>query len=192
VFDGRMSSSPRHERLPLVVFASVAFGVVSCGGKASTDTPSVAGSGASGASSLSGAAGADPLNAGEAAPSVVQVTGNDGDIDFQATPECTRGFQGFYAHVGGMTVDFKAFISEPGDYQGDPLRILWLDALRSNGQHYRATGGTVGSGSISLHVSQVEPRFIGSLEASLTADDPSLAPLMLGLSFDIAQRAGCD
>lgn len=183
-----MSSSPLHERLPLAVLAIVAFGVFSCGGKASTDTPSVAEAGASGASSLSGAAGTDAL---EPAPSVVQVTGNDGDIDPQATPECLTGFQGFYAHVGGMTVDFKAFISEPGDYQGDPLRILWLDALRPNGEHYRATAGTVGSGNISLHVSQVEPRFIGSLEASLHADDPALAPLMLRLTFDIAQRAGC-
>jgi hypothetical protein len=176
--------------LPLV--AVVAIGGSSCGGKASSETHSVAAAGASGASPLGGAAGADARAAEESVASVVQLSGNDGDIDPQATPECLTGFQGFYAHVGGMTVDFKAFVFEPGDFEGDPMKILWLDALRPNGEHYRATAGTVGAGKISLHVVQVEPRFIGSLEASLPAvDDPALEPLMLRLSFDIAARAGC-
>lgn len=180
------------EKPLLPLLAMVALGVFGCGGRASGEAQSLAAGGASGVSSSGGAAGADALETREPAPSIVHVSGNDGDIDPRATPACLSGFQGFNAHVGGMTVDFKAFVLEPGDYEGDPVRILWLDALRPNGERYRATAGTVGSGNISLHVTQVDPRFIGSLEASLPAvDDASLEPLMLRLSFDIAVRAGC-
>ena len=185
-------SSRLYKRLLFPLLALVASGVLGCGGRASSEAQSLASGGASGASSSGGTAGADAPDTREPDPSVVQVSGNDGDIDPQATPECLTGFQGFHAHVGGMSVDFMAFVSEPGDYEGDPVQILWLDALRPNGEHYRATAGTVGAGSISLHVAQVEPRFIGSLEASLPAlDDPLLSPLMLRLTFDIAVRARC-
>ena len=186
-------SSLFYEKLLWPLLAVVAFGVGSCGGKASSEARNLAAGGASGASSSGGAAGADAPDTKEPVPSIVRVSGNDGDIDPQATPECIVGFQGFYARVGEMTVDFHAFVSAPGDYAGDPVQILWLDALRANGEHYRAAAGTGGSsGKISLHVAQVEPRFIGSLEASLPAvDDPMQAPLMLRLTFDITVRAGC-
>jgi hypothetical protein len=95
--------------------------------------------------------------------------------------------------VGELSVDFKAFVFEPGDYEGDPVHILWLDVSRANGEHYKAAVSTAeSSGSILLHVSQIGPRFISSLDASLPAvDDPMRAPLMLSLTFDIAVRAGC-
>ena len=181
------------EKMLWPLLAIVALGVVSCGGKASSEARNLAGGGASSASSSGGAAGADALEPTEPEPSIVHVSGNDGDLDPQATPECLAGFQGFYARVKGMNLNFKAFVSEPGDYEGNPVQILWLAAFRANGQHYEAAAGTAeSSGSISLHVAQVEPRFIGSLEASLPAvDDPMRAPLMLHLTFDIAVRAGC-
>lgn len=185
-------SSLLYEKRLLPLLAILTFGVFSCGGKASSETQSMAAGGANAASPSAGAAGADAPDMKQPDPSVVRVSGDDRQIDPQARPECLTSFQGFYAHVGGMTLDFKAFVFEPGDYEGDPIKILWLDALQANGDHYRATAGTVGSGYISLHVTQVAPRFIGSLEATLfPVDNPMLSPLMLRLSFDIAVRAGC-
>ena len=187
-----MSSLPCEKLLwPLV--AVVAFGVVSCGGKASSEERNPGAGGASGASSSGGAGGVAEPDPGGPEPSTVQVSGNDGDIDPQATPVCLQGFQGFSARVEGMSIEFHAFVFEPGDYEGDPLRILWLEVFRADGGHYLASAGQAeGSGKISLHVERIEPRFIGSLEASLPAlDDPMRAPLMLALDFDIAVRAGC-
>jgi len=171
----------------------VAAAAFSCGGKASSQERTVAGAGAGGVSSLGGAAGTDAPVPTQPAPNVVQVTGNDGDVDPQATPSCLVGFQGFNARLGDMSVDFMAFVAKPGDYEGDPVQVLWLDASRAKGEHYRAACCTSeSSGKISLHVEQVEPRFRGSLDALLPAlDDPMRAPLMLTLSFDIAVRAGC-
>ena len=200
-----MSSLLSCEKLRLSLVGVLVFGVVSCGGKAGREELSLAAGGTSGASSGAAAGGTSGASSSGAAagaaapeptepePSTVRVIGNDGDVDPRAAPDCTLGFQGFYARVAGMTIEFHAFVFEPGDYQGDPLRILWLDVVHTNGEHYRATAGTAaGGGNISLHVAQVEPRFIGSLEASLPAlDDPMRAPLTLALDFDIAVRAGC-
>lgn len=187
-----MSSLLREKRLwPLL--AVVALGVMGCGGKASREERNLAAAGQGGASSSAtgevGGAAPDPKDE----PSIVQVGGGDGEIDPQATPECMSGFQGFSARVDGMSIEFHAFVFEPGDYAGDPVQILWLEVRRADGEHYLATGGSaVESGNISLHVAQVAPRFIGSLEASLAfVDDPMRAPLMLDLTFDIAARAGC-
>jgi hypothetical protein len=166
----------------------VAAAAFNCGGRANSQER--AGAGAGDVSSLGGADASVPT---QPPPSVVQVSGNDGDVDPQATPECLNGFQGFYARLGEISADFKAFVAKPGDYEGDSVQILWLEVSRANGEHYRAAAGTSeSSGKISLHVQQVEPRFRGSLEALLPAlDDPTRAPLMLTLSFDIAVRAGC-
>ncbi|MEP7051933.1 MAG: hypothetical protein ABJB12_16330 [Pseudomonadota bacterium] len=185
-------SSFRFEKLRWPLLAAIAFGVASCGGRASGEPRDAAQGGASGASSSSGTAGAGAPETNEPEPSTVHVIWSDGDIDAQATPGCLAGFQGFSARLGEMRVDFQAFVYEPGDYTGDPVKILWLEAVLANGEYYRAAVGTLGSGTISLHVAQVEPRFIGSLEASLPAlNDPMLAPLTLRISFDIAVRAGC-
>ncbi len=178
-------------KLILPLFGVVAFGVVGCGGKAIGQERNLNGGGAGGASSSSGgAAGADTK---QQEPNTVHLTGDEDEIDSQAAAKCLQGFQGFTAHVGGMNVDFIAFVFEPGDYQGDPLQILWLEARGANGEHYVATAGPVEySGSISLHVEQVEPRFIGSIKASIPAvDDPIRPALMLSLSFDVAVQAGC-
>jgi len=130
------------EELLWPLLAILALGVVSCGGKAGSKVRNLAAGGASGSSSPGGAAGADAPDPMEPEPSIVYVTGNDGDIDPQATPECIAGFQGFSARMGGMSVDFKAFVFEPGDYEGDPVQILWLEARGANGEHYLAAAGT--------------------------------------------------
>ena len=140
------------EKLIGCLVGVVAFGVIGCGGKASSDKGGIAGGGAGGVFSSAGAAGADAPG-----PSTVQVNGNDEGIDLNATPECLQGFQGFAGQVEGVDLDFKAFVSMPGDYEGDPVRILWLEAVRTDNEHYLAAAGTAeSSGSISLHVEQVE------------------------------------
>jgi len=121
------------------------------------------------------------------------MTGEDCCSDRQAKAQCISGFQGFSAQVEGIRFEFMAFVFEPGDYEGDPVRVLWLDALQAGGEHYRAAVGLApSSGSISLHVDQIDPRFRGSLEAVLPVlDDPTLPPLKVALTFDIAARADC-
>jgi hypothetical protein len=170
--------------------------LVACGGKAhgtgatSTDPPSTAGAGGSLLAPAGGEAGAPAV----VEPSVVRLAGEDGEgsVDSSATPECLAGFHGFQAVLGDKLVTFHAFVSEPGDYTGDPLRLLWLE-VTGGGKHYRASCCTsdVG-GEIFLHVDAVAPRFTGELEAVLAdQDDPSAPPLPLQLTFDIAVRAGC-
>lgn len=178
-------------RLLCAIVLIAGCGLAGCGGKASEherdpDGAGAPGGGASGSPAVGGGSNAAPASS-------VAVSGDPSDIDPDAKPECSPGFQGFSAKVGGLTIDFKAFVFEPGDYQGDSVRILWLDALRANGEHYRAAAGTTeSSGAISLHVQQVKPRFIGHLEAIVPAEDDSTAkPLMLQLTFDIAVREGC-
>ncbi len=39
---------------------------------------------------------------------------------------CQRGFSGFSGSVDGYRLGLEAFVSEPGIYMGDPLRILYL------------------------------------------------------------------
>jgi hypothetical protein len=170
--------------------------LVACGGKAhgtgaaDTDPPSSAGAGGSQLAPAAGEAGAPPL----LEPSVVRVVGEEGEgsVDSGATAECLVGFHGFAAVLGDRSVIFHAFVSEPGDYAGDPLRILWLE-VTGDGKHYLATCCTSNiGGEILLHVDAVEPRFMGELEAVLAdQDDPNGPPLRLQLTFDIAVRAGC-
>lgn len=189
-----MPSRP-HQKLRLPLVTAIALVVMSCGGKAAREQGSPPAGGAAGAVASGGQAGVNVPNPKEPDPSavVVSVNGNKESVDPQVTPECLAGFQGFQARVGGMSLDFKAFVFKPGDYEGDPVQILWLDVRRDNGEQYRAAAGSaVSSGSISLHVEQVGLRFVGSLEALAPGlDDPSLAPLKLTVSFDIAVRDGC-
>jgi hypothetical protein len=104
-----------------------------------------------------------------------------------------QGFQGFTAQLGDARVEFKAFVFEPGEYQGDSVHILWMHVEQADGSKYYARAGVYDStGELNLHVVQVEPRFRGSLEAWLTSeDDPTSDFLPLSLSFDIDPRAGC-
>lgn len=183
--------SPRCAKLIGVLsLAVVIVGGVSCGGKAS-EQHSVASGGAGGGASSAGAAGVDRPPTDLPEPSTVSVNGAEGGTDPDATPHCIPDFQGFSARVAAMTLELEAFALQPGDYEGDPVHILWLDAVRADGEHFRAVVGSADSrGSISLHVKQVEPRFRGSLEALLPdVDDPTRNPLKLSLTFDIARDA---
>ena len=173
--------------------ALVVLGFSGCGGKARDGLQSPGDAGSSG---RAGDAAGSPGNvdAGAPDPSVVRLVADDGGLstDEHATPECLAGFQGFQANLSGRVFDFKAFVAEPGDYTGDPVRILWLDLREPDGRHYRATGGSPGPGTIFLHVDTVEPRFIGSLEAVMSDQtDTEAKPLNVKLEFDIAVRAGC-
>jgi hypothetical protein len=171
----------------MLVIAAASAG---CGGKAreGADSPEPGGASAVGGSANQG--GSAPVEE----PSVVEVSGDIQASVADAAAECLSSFQGFVAKSGGMTIDFKAFIQEPGDYTGDALRILWLDVQQPDGSAYNAsTGAANATGSILLHVKTVSPRFVGSMEATLTnRSDPTEEPLELQLSFDIAARAGCD
>lgn len=161
-----------------------------CGGKSreSSDEPTRGGAPTGGGSANQG--GSAPVEA----PSIVKVEGDIQASVVDASAECLPSFQGFVAKSGGTTIDFKAFIQEPGDYMGDPLRILWLDVQQPDGSGYNASTGAANmTGSILLHVETVSPRFTGSIEATLTnRSDPAGQPLELQLSFDIAVRQGCD
>ena len=170
--------------------------LLACGGKAhgpgtdDTDPPPTAGAGGSQFVPAAGEAGAPTM----LEPSVVRVVGEEGEgsVDSSATAECLAGFHGFEAVLGEKLVTFHAFVSEPGDYTGDPLRLLWLE-VTGDGKHYLASccASNFG-GEIFLHVDAVEPRFMGELEAVLAdQDDPNGPPLRLQLTFDIAVRAGC-
>lgn len=186
--------SPRREKLIRVLtLAVLVLAGVHCGGKAASEQQSSAPGGAGGNSSSAGAAGVDIPEPTLPEPNVVFVNGQDGGADRNATSNCIRGLQGFSAQAADMAIRFEGVVGRPGDYEGDSVQVLWLDARRPSGEAYRASVGLPDSGgSISLHVEQVEPRFRGSLEAVLPAeDDPTLVPLKLSLTFDIDPLAGC-
>jgi hypothetical protein len=95
-------------------------------------------------------------------------------------------------NVGATLVTFHAFVFEPGDYVGDPLHILWLEATAHGKRHLAACCSAESAGEIFVHVDTVEPRFTGELQAVLQdQDDSNAEPLRLHLTFDIAVRAGC-
>jgi hypothetical protein len=186
--------SPRREKLIRVLtLAVLILAVVRCGGKAASQEQSSAAGGAGGSASSAGAAGVDSLEPTLPEPNVVFVNGEDGGVDRNAMSNCLRGLQGFSAQAADMAIRFEGVVGKPGDYEGDSVHVLWLDVRRPSGEAYRASVGLPESGgSISLHVEQVEPRFRGSLEAVLPAeDDPTLMPLKLSLTFDIDPLAGC-
>jgi hypothetical protein len=170
--------------------------LTACGGRTTTATPALDGaaSGAADSASTEATAG-EGTDSTSPVPSVVQLVTGDGGAPTaaRATPECIPGFQGFQATVDDQSIDFKAFVAQPGDYTGDSLHILWLDVKTATGQNYRAAVVPSGStGRISVHVVAAEPRFVGSLEAVATdLDDANAPPLVLALTFDIAVRDGC-
>lgn len=182
------------QKLLLPFLAVVGFGVAGCGGRAAREQANPP-AGETGGVAAAGAAGVPDTNPSEPEPSVVMVSdnGSEGSVDADATPQCLTGFQGFHAHAAGMSLEFEAFVFKPGDYTGDPVQILWLDVQRDDGERYRAASGSASSlGSISLHVEQIGLRFVGSLEALAPGlDDPTLPPLKVALTFDIAVQAGC-
>jgi hypothetical protein len=171
--------------------SAIVLGLANCGGKAEHQ-PELADSAADSGPAY-GIADANGQDGSAAAPSTVRNGGAGEDIDSHALAQCEPGFQGFSAQLGDMHVNLFAFVFEPGDYQGDPIKILDVEVTRGSGEHYRASAGTANAdGTISLHVDGVRPRFVGRVVASLPSTDDALrAPLMLDLSFDIAPATNC-
>lgn len=175
-----------------MAIALVGLSFSGCGGKALDTSQSPGDAGAPGNAAAAGLPG--NVEAGAPDPSLVRLVAGDGGFstDEHATAACLTGFQGFQANLGNRAFDFKAFVAEPGDYTGDPVRILWFGLREPDGRHYLATGGSPGPGTISLHVDTVEPRFIGSLEAVMSDQTDTEAKLLkVKLEFDIAVRVGC-
>jgi hypothetical protein len=168
---------------------------VSCGRNAGSAPGAGAHGGASdlgGAAGYGGAGGESPTTPPPSSVSVI--VGGDGPlVDAHSTPTCINGFEGFASRVDGLSIDFEAFITEPGRYEGDPIRILYLDVKMPDGNEYCATAGqTTCPGTVTLIARSVEPRFTGEVEAELVNRNDATAPtLTVNLTFDIASHVGC-
>ena len=91
-----------------------------------------------------------------------------------------------------MQIDFVAFVQEPGDYQGDPIHILYLAARLPDGRTFSASTNSEPYGEIDLHAVTVSPRFSGAVYAKIyDRDDPSAPPLTISLTFDVKGSGGC-
>lgn len=183
--------------------------LLACGGHASRDareseTRDATGTNGGGASSAgmtasSGAAsGGTGASAGTATdglleiPNIVTLIDPSGDAEAMATPfDAWPCFRGFTSTVNGMRVEFVAFVQTPGDYQGDSIHILNLDAYLADGRVFSA-GDSWPLGEIHLHVTAASPRFVGGLKGILydrTAKDAP--PLTLSLAFDVEAGDTC-
>jgi hypothetical protein len=153
-----------------------------CGGRASGGTQEAAEAGATG----TGAAGSSD------APGTVTLLGSSGEAEATAITGLGPCFVGFTTFVGGMDIDFMAFVQEPGDYQGDPIHILFLSARLPDGRTFSASTNSEPYGEIDLHAVAVSPRFSGAVNAKIyDRDDPSAPPLALSLTFDVKGSSGC-
>ena len=165
-----------------------------CGGRASRSTQEAAagatGTGQAGSANASAGGGA----AGSSdAPGTVTLLGSSGEAEAPATPTMLGPcFVGFATFVDGMYIDFVAFVQEPGDYQGDPIHILFLSARLPDGRTFSASTNSEPYGEIELHAVAVSPRFSGAVNAELyDRDDPSAPPLTIALTFDVKGSSGC-
>jgi hypothetical protein len=174
-----------------------------CGGRASRSTQEAAESGATG-TGQAGSANAGTMASGGAsagggavgssdAPGTVTLLGSSGETEAPATPTMLGPcFVGFATFVDGMYIDFVAFVQEPGDYQGDPIHILFLSARLPDGRTFSASTNSEPYGEIELHAVAVSPRFFGAVNAQLyDRDDPSAPPLTIALTFDVKGSSGC-
>jgi hypothetical protein len=179
-----------------------------CGGRASRSTQETAeadptgtgqaGSANAGALASGGAKSGGAIAGGGAAgssdaPGTVTLLGSSGEAEAPATPTMLGPcFVGFATFVDGMYVDFMAFVQEPGDYQGDPVHILFLSARLPDGRTFSATTNSEPYGEIELHAVAVSPRFSGAVNAELyDRDDASVPPLTIALTFDVKGSSGC-
>jgi hypothetical protein len=146
-----------------------------CGGRASGGTQEAAEAGATDA------------------PSTVTLLGPSGEAEAPASPTALGPcFVGFATFVGGMQIDFVAFVQEPGDYQGDPIHILYLSARLPDGRTFSASTNSEPYGEIDLHAVAVSPRFSGAVNAKIyDRADPSAPPLAISLTFDVKGSSGC-
>ena len=183
--------------------------LLACGGHLSRDareseTRDATGTNGGGASSAgmtasSGAAsGGTGASAGTAPdgllelPNVVTLIQPSGDAEGIALP-LTIGpcFRGFTSTIDSMRVEFMAFVQTPGDYQGDSIHILNLDAYLADGRVFSA-GTSSALGEINLHVTAASPRFVGGLKGILYDRNAKDAPpLTLSLAFDVEAGDTC-
>lgn len=165
-----------------------------CGGHTSETEASGASSSAgtpSGGAATGGVGGsADGSNDGR---SIVTLVSPEMDVDYAASPSTVGPcFRGFGASVAGVRVGFEAFVQAPGDYEGDPIHILYMEARNAEGRVFSASTNSEPFGEIHLHVTAVSPRFVGGVRGVLSAhDDPEAATLTLSLAFDVATSGSC-
>src|SRR5205814_4585852 len=140
------------------------LGTIDCGRGKMQGTGPVAGSGGgSPALGVGGGGGGGMGGAGGgpyALPNTISliIDGADPLVSSDDVATCLISFEGFHATIGGFSVEFQAFIQEPGDYTGDALRILYLDMKAPDGRDYCGTGGLgLCLGWVRLHAQAVAP-----------------------------------
>jgi hypothetical protein len=75
---------------------------------------------------------------------------------------------------------------------GDSTHILFAQATAPDGRSYAASAGSDYVGGITLRVSSVVPRFVGTAELRLIDEaQPETAPLQLSLAFDVSWPRPC-
>lgn len=189
--------------LAVACAAAMLLGLVACGGRAQGAPASSEVGGQTSAAGRPSAGSADAaLGAGGEAPQPVPapdavslaVDGHEPLVGGVVVATCLAYFEGFSGTIGGYTVEFEAYIREPGDYQGDAVEILYLSARSPDGREYCATGGLTicPGGMVTLHARTVAPRFSGSIEAvAFDQNDSKASALSLTLSFDVADNGAC-
>lgn len=189
----------------LVVAASLTL--VGCGGRASSGHANESGVGGSPARTPTTSGGLDaqptagtlampdPEPTAPEAPNSVSLMGDgDGAVDQGATAVTGLGpcFRGFSAVLDGTHVELIAFVQEPGEYTGDSTHILSVQATTADGRTYVADAGILEDGDITLHVSSVMPRFVGTAQLLLVREgQPEADPLNLSLAFDVLSEGVC-
>lgn len=187
--------------LVALLAATGLLGTVNCGKMQGTGlvagrggrSPAAGAGGAGDGGGVGGSSGTGGAPYGLPSTISLVVDGAEPLVTSDAAATCLQLFEGFGATVGGFAVEFEAFIQEPGDYAGDPLRILYLHMKAPDGSDYCGTGGLTSClGSVNLHARAVAPRFSGELEAEVVdRDDPEAPPLAIKLTFDVADRTDC-
>ena len=179
----------RMNRAAIIALFAFGIGAAACGGRArqGEKTSDIA---------MQGGTGGASMHAGDEADAASSVRLTESESELAAgdtvTAECPTGFHGFTAKLDGWSIEFHAFISDPGDYSGDPVRILWLEIVEPDGHRYLATGGLPQPGQVFLHVDSIAPRFTGRIDALLyRRDDPSAPSRSLSLTFDVAPNDTC-
>ncbi|MEO8904557.1 MAG: hypothetical protein ABI488_19285 [Polyangiaceae bacterium] len=122
------------------------------------------------------------------------VDGHEPLVGETVVATCLGYFEGFTSNGDGYSIEFEAFVQEPGDYRGDPVHILYLTVTSPDGREYCASGGGAAcpAGWVTLHARTVAPRFSGFIEAvAFDQNDAEAPPMSLTLNFDVADNAAC-
>ena len=196
----------RRARLARLVLAASLI-LAGCGGRASSGRGNESGGGGSPVTTPATSGGLDtqptagtptmpdPETTAPEAPNSVSLIGNGASaVDQGATADTGLGscFRGCSAVLDGTHVGLIAFVQEPGEYKGDSVHILFAQATTADGQAYVANAGTLYDGDITLHVSSVLPRFVGTVQLLLVREgQPEADPLNLSLAFDVLSEVAC-